>query len=101
MTLKRSFNATPTEHNPATASNHTPTHGATPLHHTPTAALGHSHALLVFAKSTQFLFTFFFLIPFWFTDGMCTFQVVMQLRLVPERLQTHAACNTVVFIVKK
>ena len=55
----------PHHHTPSTphhagpsAAHHTPT-----THHTTPTALCHSHALLIFTKTTKFLFTLFLFIP--------------------------------------
>ena len=94
--LKRSL-ASAADHNTAATTNQ-----ATPTDHSTTpSALSHGHSLLVLTQSTKLLFTFLLFVAFRITDGMRRFEMVEELRFVPERLQAHAASNAVIFVIEQ
>ena len=93
--LQRSF-AAATDHYTTAATNK----AATTYHSTTPSALSHGHSLLILTQSTELLFTFLLFVAFRVTDGMRSFEMLEELRFVPERLQAHATGNTVVFVVE-
>ena len=95
--MKRSLATPATDHDTTpSAANKTP---SSTNHASPTS-LSHSHSLLILAESSKLLFTLFFLVAFRITDGMHSFEMLEELRFVPERLQAHTACHAVVFVVE-